>query len=723
MALAAQLSTKSNTKSFTVLFEGGLDVETKYLEMPPGRVRASVNFQPGLNGGYERIKGFERFDGRPEPHLQTYYIIRAIDLSTLVVGDIVTGLTSGASGEIISLSDQGVDLGFPLFVDPNDVVLTKVTGAPFTEGEDLQVLAVTQTTVDVDQGELSAALSLDSYFRKLAADVYRDDIVEVPGSGKISGTWTHLQFDYVWRDNAGATEGIMHVASAAGWVPVVIDTEYVFFTAGDDAILGSAPQVGDTLTGDTSGATGTIVAVVKQLGAFGDSDATGYFVMDTLAGSPFTSGEDLSITASVVAVADGNSIVTSFDPGGDYQVLSHNFYALDDSYYMYFVNGANFGGFEYHPLTETLIPILPPVPVSNGNKPFLIIAHKQHLFFMYPEGSLQNSIPGTPLIWDGALGSAEFGLGAEGTGLEIDAGEVLIAYTSRNTWGLFGNNVDDWTLTLISAETGGKLFTTQQMKMLLALDDRGFVTLPRSNAFGNFQHGTISRLVQGVLPALKGITTKSSFVRELNQYRLFFNTGLFVIIYLPESTELAAGSDPTGVAQFMFGDYGKVVTTMSNAEDELGNEKILFGTSDDGFVYRSEVGPNFDGLEIESFLEFPNNFSNTPRLRKRYRRAHFQLDTDGPVLIQVNSEVNFGDLTTTQPRFGTFFAAGAEGGFWDLDDWNEIFWDAVFEHEVRLSLAGTGVNISFILYHNSAINEPFTVHSVMIDYDPRRSDR
>lgn len=50
----------------TSLLQGGLDVVTPPIVMPPGRAISSINYEPDING-YTRIGGFERFDGRDRP--------------------------------------------------------------------------------------------------------------------------------------------------------------------------------------------------------------------------------------------------------------------------------------------------------------------------------------------------------------------------------------------------------------------------------------------------------------------------------------------------------------------------------------------------------------------------------------------------------------------------------------------------------------------------------
>mgnify|MGYP000966022289 CR=1 FL=1 len=47
-----------------IRLRGGLDQVTPTLSLPPGFVRRSTNFEASITGGYTRIAGYERFDGR-----------------------------------------------------------------------------------------------------------------------------------------------------------------------------------------------------------------------------------------------------------------------------------------------------------------------------------------------------------------------------------------------------------------------------------------------------------------------------------------------------------------------------------------------------------------------------------------------------------------------------------------------------------------------------------
>lgn len=48
-------------------FKGGMDIVTPPITVKEGRMIAGSNFEPWIDGGYRRIKGYERYDGHDKP--------------------------------------------------------------------------------------------------------------------------------------------------------------------------------------------------------------------------------------------------------------------------------------------------------------------------------------------------------------------------------------------------------------------------------------------------------------------------------------------------------------------------------------------------------------------------------------------------------------------------------------------------------------------------------
>ena len=51
----------------TFVFEGGLDLETSYLQLPKGRLIDCLNYECPPRGGYRRIDGYSLHDGSASP--------------------------------------------------------------------------------------------------------------------------------------------------------------------------------------------------------------------------------------------------------------------------------------------------------------------------------------------------------------------------------------------------------------------------------------------------------------------------------------------------------------------------------------------------------------------------------------------------------------------------------------------------------------------------------
>ncbi|AXU17817.1 hypothetical protein C7W88_00075 [Novosphingobium sp. THN1] len=85
----------------TYAFGGGLDTNTAALAVAPGAIIAGMNYEP-LAEGYSRVQGYERFDGRTAPSAARFW---TLDFDqggqAFEIGDVVTGLTSGATGTVI----------------------------------------------------------------------------------------------------------------------------------------------------------------------------------------------------------------------------------------------------------------------------------------------------------------------------------------------------------------------------------------------------------------------------------------------------------------------------------------------------------------------------------------------------------------------------------------------------------------------------------------------
>lgn len=84
---------------------GGLNEVTPPSMLKGGELYGVSNYEPGEKGGYRRIDGYERLDGKVAPSDASYWILN-FDAGDIVEPEshgLCEGATSGATGEVVSV--------------------------------------------------------------------------------------------------------------------------------------------------------------------------------------------------------------------------------------------------------------------------------------------------------------------------------------------------------------------------------------------------------------------------------------------------------------------------------------------------------------------------------------------------------------------------------------------------------------------------------------------
>lgn len=179
---------------------GGIDTETAVLAVAPGFVREAWNFEQAVDGGYKRIAGYERYDGRPAPSEAQYATLPVTLTGSLAVGASVTGSATGATGVVLRTRTGEIDVYL-------------ANGTDFETGE---ALVVAGTPVGSISGFVQTGI--DPEVQADAADIRRALIQAVPGEGPIRGVVKYGGSVFAFRD--AATSKRMYKATPAGWVLV-----------------------------------------------------------------------------------------------------------------------------------------------------------------------------------------------------------------------------------------------------------------------------------------------------------------------------------------------------------------------------------------------------------------------------------------------------------------------------------------------------------------------
>lgn len=669
-----------------VRLRGGLDLITPTLDLKPGVLRDSVNWEVSTTGGYTRIAGYERYDGRPNPSDAGFATIEVSAVGTLAVGDTFNGQTSGATGVILA-------------VVGTTFVYSKATGT-FQVGENVREGVSVQGTV-VSLSAVSTSAQLTAQYSALAADLYRADITAIPGSGPTRGVAYYGGVVYGWRNNAGGTALEIYKSTSGGWSLVNLGFA-ISFNTGVGEIFD-----GNTVTGLTSGASGVVTRVVKRSGSWGTT-AAGTLIFASTTGT-FTSGEALRVGGVTKATSTSVSAAQTLLPGGkvstDQAALSGGLFGKK----LYGADGVNpafeFDGTSYVKITTGM----------TADQPLLAKCHKNHLFLTF-NASLQHSGLGLPYEWSVVVGAGELAMEGQITGLSTLPGSstsaALCIYTRNATAVLYGTTSADWNLSTYNQGTGGLLYTNQVLSSAYVLDDRGVIELTASQNYGNFSDATLTNNIRPFLSGRRNLATASVVNREKSQYRVFFSDGYGLYITINNGKLL-------GCMPVFFNDPA---TVACEGETPDGAETAFFGDTA-GFVHRLDAGTSFDGDTISASMFFNYNPQRDSRTLKSYKRGSLEITGSSYAEISVGYDLAYSDATRVDQQSGRAYANSFIAPFWDSFIWDMFVWDGLSLGPTDIEIRGTAENIAMRIDCNGNYFNSFTINSLILHFIQRRGLR
>ena len=682
---------------------GGLDQVTPPEVVKPGKVLSSLNYEPADEGGYRRMTGYERFDGRPSPSAANYWILDFTggNGSEPAVGSVITGFLSSASAVLHLVVTEsgtwGVDAAGYL-------VLFEVTGT-FQDSEALRddggPLFATSNSLAQPRGADTDALD-ESYLRA-AREARRTAIAAVPGAGPINGVWLYNGDIYAFRDNVGQTQGVMHRATSGGWTTISLG-DYIDFSAGSAEFL-----EGETVTAAPSGATGVVVAVGVTQGSWTGSDAAGRLYLKTITGT-FTATDTLT-SASGAADCDSAQTAVTLPPGGTYEFSNYNYGGALATRFMWGCNGVGrafrWDGADFAFVHITGLP-------SATDKPEYIKPHKKQLFLAI-KASVFHSAVGLPMIWDAVRGAGEIATGDNITGLQDQPGGILGIFNRNSTFLLYGDDTNNFDLVDYALERGAIGRSTQDLGTTFYIDDRGFHHLKQTDAYGDLKADVLSEHIDPLFQNIKPLAIDSVRIKSKNQYR----------IYLSDKTGIILRWDPSSQNrynmrfEFMPFELAEQCTTICAEEDALGFERIFWG-ADNGFVYE-EVGESFDGGLMEYAMRLVFCHCGSSRQKKRFHKITFQVDAPDVVPIQFYPEFSYGGVDQpTQAGEGEIPPEVQTGGaVWGKAIWGEFVWDSQFVGEMEAYIDGQGINASILMRGESNYERSHTLKSATYNFTPR----
>jgi len=682
-----------------VSFPGGLDQVTPSLRLQPGAARDALNFEVMQSGGYGRVMGYERTDGRVAPSTASYQLIQIAGSFANVpsVGQIVTQAVSGATGTITE-----VVVGAPSYIAVTlvsgafDTVNTLTTPGPVTVG------TPTPLTVTVNA-------QTDAQYTNDAASVYRALIGAVPGSGPILNVvgMIFLGADqlYAWRANTAGTAVNIYQASPVGWVLVPL-FDIVQFISGS-----VQPMDGDTLT--QGGVTATVMRTMWQSGAFAagpGNTAVGALVITNPFGGNFSAGAATTSSGGMVTLVGVQTPITIL-PGGKYENTKCNFSGQLVTRRLYGCDGVNppyeFDGVTYAPIATGLSP----------NSPAHITFHKNYLFIAQASSIIYCGV-GTPFKWDAIDGGGEIATGDTVTAMLTLPGSQTTAtlgvYMATNNAFLYG--LDPTTFNFVTFNTGlGALpRSVQNLFDTFVFDTLGVVTLRTTLNWGNFLPTTLTKNMLPFIIQERQKLTSTCIFREKSSYRMFFSDGYG--LWLTMINQQYLGALPVL--------FPNPVSCCDQNVTTLDDEVIYFGSSDGlGYVYQLERGTSFDGAAINAYVTMAWDVLKSPRILKRFRAASVEIQGDTYAAFQFGYQLGYDSPLIGQPLPVPYTSEFTSAPRWDSFTWDDFTWDGNTLQPTDVDMTGVAESVQVTITSGTAYIGAFTLDSIVYHYSMGRGIR
>lgn len=675
-----------------VTFGGGMNLIDSQVTMPEGMITEVLNFEQIFGQqGYSRIPGYERYDGHLEPHEATYHVLE-FDAGTAAinVGDVVTGPAATAEVLLVELGSgswAGGDAAGRL-------ILGNLTGV-WANDEAINVTTQKATASSASyQGSISE--TLNTTYKALAVEDRRAAISAVPGSGPVLGIGVANDVVYAARNVADGTTATLYKATISGWQSVKTGlypggrfrmrqanfsgSTTSLYLFGCDGKNRSWKYDGTTFTWmapiyGTQGTSSTSLAIGTGAKTFTITEATRGWV----------TGDSLIIWQVGNAANSMTGTVTSYTSGTNTLVMNITSTTGSGTIASWEIGKSDW-----------------------SDKPYDLMDHRDHMFLAYPNGQLQTSNLGDPMVY--TTTAALFGMGSSITGLVPMKGGVMAIYCIDKTMLLSGSDKTTWTMSTNSLSSGAIAYTAQEIAAnALALDIRGLTSLQATLNFGGFEMSVFSRYVKPYLDQMTPAVIDSRVVRSKNQYRLYASNGIVLTCTVMSPNPIITPQDVAFTRSY----YGLNIACVGGGEVN-GEDVYLFGT-DDGWVMREDVGASFDGVAIPSVLRTPFWSFKSPSNKKRFRKLIIEIDTPQQTDIYFRELFDYAD-GNYQPSINMATTAYGGGGQWNVDGWDTFQWSLPVQTQAEQNISGVGRNMSLLLWHESALDEAFSLKGLIIHY-------
>lgn len=646
-------------QTYPIEFEGGLITNLSPLQhglKAPGSARVLRNYEPSVEGGYRRIKGFDKYDSNIVPPYGAPVVHGGSQTgTTLIIGNIHKTPEAGDTLTITGVSGTYTIASSGVSYDAtnNRATLTLTTSLDSSPANAAAVTFATTTTSHLINGIAS--------WEDSAIVSRNNDLFRTTGGG-----YTHINVP-----SYGTV--LVNGASQTG-TSLIVDG------------LSAAPQAGDVfkIAGVDLVYTVTADATVSSGGA-------------TLAINP-------ALDSSPADDAAITFLSTSRDGTVKIRSARYNFSGTEK---IVFVDGANAPA-NYDTTTFTVLDAAPSDVIGSTH----VAVFKNHLFFA-KGANIAFTAPFSDSDFSAASGGGVINVGSAITGLIVFR-EQLIIFSERRISRLVGNSISDFQLQPITMDIGcTQTDTIQEVGGdVFFVGPDGIRSLGATEKIGDFDLATVSKPIQTEVTNFVNRNTSFSsiVIREKSQYRLFgFNTNI--------TRDAAQGVLGTQTQQGISWAETRGIRAHVADSNYNGSTELIVFAHNDGYVYQLESANTFDGANVVATFSTPFLPINDPRIRKTFYRMFLYTDPQGSVALDAALKYDFEEEGVIQPaeiNFNNTSGSDAIAIYGDATFGTGTYGGTV-KRLFDSQTVGSGFVVSLV-FTSESTNPPYSLDALTLEY-------
>lgn len=353
---------------------------------------------------------------------------------------------------------------------------------------------------------------------------------------------------------------------------------------------------------------------------------------------------------------------------------------------------------------------------ESPSAPSLVAAFNNHLFLAGDSSEPYNLFFSAPLDetnWTPAAGAGVINVGFEVVQIKSFRNEMYI-FGRNNIKRLVGNNISDFVLQTVTSNLGcvAPDSVAEFNGEILFLAPDGIRPVTGTDRIGDIELATLSKPIQSIFEdytANEDLATMTTVVvKKKSQFRLFFanQDSLGIIGAIRRS-----GTGGTGF------EFSQLVGVSVNCAHSgyIGDEEFVIHGDSVGYVFRQEVGNDFDGREIFSLFQTPFFYMDDPALRKSFYDIDTYMRSEGEVTVTMAVDYDYADPSVTVGSDYALSTAGA-AAYYDKATFDSTdIYDGNPSPVESTTIGGSAKSIS-IRYVTNDTNPSHTVQAITLTY-------